>query len=436
MSPRPSPEASVHPLRGRASGGMDVRQFGAPIGETIASAVATDPSGNVHVVGHTDTSLDGHPPTGTCDAFLASFDSSGNRHRFLQFGAPGRQTYAYAVTADAEGAVYITGYTKGSLDGRPPNGICDAFLARFDSSGNRRWILQLGARDSVTVGSSVVVDPMGRVYLAGWTMGGLEGHALIGESDGFLARVDRDGSLDQIRLFGAQASETVASAVATDALGNVFVAGHTTGTLEPGAKCGVTDCFLSRYDRDGHWVTTRQLGAPGATTSARGVAVDALGAILVVGDTYGGLDGGSLIGYRDAFLTRFDPALGLHETVQLGHPGKWTWASALAVGSDGLTRLAGTTNGHLDGPCAGFWDLFLAEFEGPGRPARLRQFGVADPQAYVYASGLAVDARGHACVAGYTNAVFGGNRLHGTWDAYLARLAPDSDPRPSPGLRP
>jgi hypothetical protein len=418
------------------TGGVEVRQFGAPAGETIASAVATGPSGDLHVVGHTDTSLAGHPPTGTCDAFLASFDRSGSRPRLLQFGAPGRQTYAYAVATDAEGGIYLTGYTKGSLDGRPPKGICDAFLARFDNSGNRCWILQLGARDSVTVGSAVVVDPGGRIYLAGWTLGGLEDHALIGESDGFLARVGRDGCLVQVRQFGARGAETVASAVATDAVGNVFVAGHTTGTLEPGAKCGISDGFLSRYDRDGHWVTTRQLGAPGATTSARAEAVDACGAVLVAGDTFGGLDGGTRIGYRDAFLARFDAALGRHGTVQLGHPGKWTWASALAVGSDGRARLAGTTNGHLDGPCARFWDLFLAEFEGPGRPARLRQLGVTDPQAHVHASGVAVDADGHAHIAGYTNAAFGGSRLHGAWDAYLARLAPDAEPRSSPGLRP
>jgi hypothetical protein len=49
---------------------------------------------------------------------------------------------------------------------------------------------------------------------------------------------------------------------------------------------------------------------------------------------------------------------------------------------------------------------------------------------------VAVDADGHAHIAGYTNAAFGGSRLHGAWDAYLARLAPDAEPRSSPGLRP
>lgn len=41
-------------------------------------------------------------------------------------------------------------------------------------------------------------------------------------------------------------------------------------------------------------------------TQGNGVATDASGNVYVTGSTYGGLDGNTLIGTRDVFVTKYD----------------------------------------------------------------------------------------------------------------------------------
>ena len=49
-----------------------------------------------------------------------------------------------AVAIDAAGNAYISGLTNGSLEG-PNAGTYDAFLTKFDSSGNELWGRQIGS---------------------------------------------------------------------------------------------------------------------------------------------------------------------------------------------------------------------------------------------------------------------------------------------------
>ncbi len=56
------------------------------------------------------------------------------------------------------------------------------------------------------------------------------------------------------------------------------------------------------------WTGTKQLGVAGTYTEATGVAVDAGGNVYVAGQTRGGLDGNTLTGLGDFFVTKYDPA--------------------------------------------------------------------------------------------------------------------------------
>ena len=51
---------------------------------------------------------------------------------------------------------------------------------------------------------------------------------------------------------------------------------------------------------------TKQLGVSGADTEAYGVAVDSSGNVYVAGYTNGGLDGNTLTGVYDFFVTKYD----------------------------------------------------------------------------------------------------------------------------------
>ena len=82
--------------------------------------------------------------------------------------------YAYGVAVDSSGNVYVAGGTNGGLDGNTNAGNTDLFVVKYNSSGTKQWTNQLGSssRDSA---NGVATDSSGNVYVTGMTKGGLDG---------------------------------------------------------------------------------------------------------------------------------------------------------------------------------------------------------------------------------------------------------------------
>ncbi len=100
---------------------------------------------------------------------------------------------------------------------------------------------------------------------------------------------------------------TFGNAVGTDRSGNMYVTGSTRGGLDGNAVTGVSDFFLTKYTSDGVKVYTKQLGVAGREAYGNGVATDAIGDVFVAGSTSGGLDGNAQTGVYDFFVAKFDP---------------------------------------------------------------------------------------------------------------------------------
>ena len=64
---------------------------------------------------------------------------------------------------------------------------------------------------------------------------------------------------------------------------------------------------ISRPIGSGVKLYTRQLGAAGRETYGNGVATDAIGDVFVAGSTNAGLDGNAQAGIYDFFVTKFSP---------------------------------------------------------------------------------------------------------------------------------
>lgn len=56
------------------------------------------------------------------------------------------------------------------------------------------------------------------------------------------------------------------------------------------------------------WSGTKQFGVAGAATLGNSVATDAQSNVYVAGYTYGGLDGNTLTGFADFFVTKYNSA--------------------------------------------------------------------------------------------------------------------------------
>jgi hypothetical protein len=256
--------------------------FGGPFNGGSANetgiSCATDASGNIYMVGKTPSTsgiatVGAHQTAGGTqffDAFLVKFNSTGVIQWGTYYDGLG-DTQPNSCATDASGNVYMAGQvfqellpdsgisTPGAHQTTYGGGFTDAFLVKFDPNGVRQWGTYYGG-SSVEEGTSCAIDPSGNVYMAGHTgsttgIATAEAHQTVfggGGLDGFLVCFNSSG----VRQSGTYYGECFVSDCATDASGNVYMAGITTsssGIATAGAhqtangNSGYNDAFLVKF---------------------------------------------------------------------------------------------------------------------------------------------------------------------------------------------
>jgi len=382
------------------------RQFGTTSNE-FAFAVATDASGNVYSVGRTGGALEGPAGIGW-DVFVRSYDSAGDLRWTRQFGAD-ISVYVDGVATDANGNVYVAGHTTGDLEGVGHGGF-DVFVRSYDGAGSLRWTRQFGTSDDDRA-SGVATDASGNVYVAGRTTGDLAGES-AGGADAFVRSFDSAGTLRWTRQFGSS-SDDGATGVATDASGNVYVSGNTFGALD-GPFAGLTDVFVRSYDGEGALRWTRQFGTT-STDQSFGVATDGNGNVYVTGRTLGALEGDSA-GFSDAFVRSFGSDGTVRWTRQFGTSTD-DEARSVAADASGNVYVAGATLGALEGDSTGGSDAFVRSYGNDGALRWTRQFGTSFND---IAFGVATDANGGVYLTGQTFGALEGASAGG-FDAFVRK---------------
>ncbi|QDU89475.1 Beta-propeller repeat protein [Pirellulimonas nuda] len=317
-------------------------------GHEDTKAVATDAAGNVYQAGRISVGQGG---------LLNKYSSNGVLLWTRRFDQD-----AFGVATDVVGNVYTTGYGRNESRTGDDN---DAFLVKHDPQGGEQWTRWLGT-EANDLGYAVATDLLGSLYIAGSTRGDLGG-ANAGGSDAFVAKYSVDGALLWSHQFGTLASD-IGRAVATDVLGNVYVTGTTSGLLAEEAVGGA-DGFLVKLDPEGTPLWERQFGSVLLDTPY-GLSVDTAGGVYVAGSTHGGLEGanagaigGNPASQNDAFLLKFDTSGHRLWSRQFG-TADLDKVNAVTVDAAGLVYVAGDTRGDLAAPNSGRDDVFLARFYG------------------------------------------------------------------------
>ena len=400
---------------------VGTKQLGVAGFVTNGSSVNADASGNVYVAGYTNGGLDGNALTGFYDFFVTKYDSSGAKQYTKQFGAAGvgGGTKGTSVATDASGNVYVAGYTGDGLDGNVMTGTTDFFVTKYNSSGVKQYTKQLGVAGRSTKAMSVATDSNGNVYVAGYTTGGLDGNALTGNYDFFLTKYNSSGVKQYTKQLGVAGRDTQGKSVATDANSNVFVAGSTGGGLDGNPSIGSPDFFVTKFDSNGVKQYTKQMGVVGRFTFGESVATDTFGNVYVAGYTTGGLDGNARIGNQDFFVTKFDNGGVKQYTKQLGVVGGALVGQSVATDLSGNVYVAGYTFNGLDGnTLAGNYDAFVTKYNNVGTKQFTKQLGVAGSNT---SGTVATDLNGNVFLAGYTSGGLDGNTLIGTNDLFVTK---------------
>lgn len=347
-----------------------VRQFGSEYdsGHGLTEASGVSVADQVYVVGWTYGTLPGQTNVGRSDAWVRTYDRNGKEMWTRQFGT-GYDSYdgASGVSATTEG-VYVVGDVGDALPGQISAGLSDAYVRKYDRSGNELWTDQYGS--SVYDDARGVSTTVEGVYVVGRTVGTLPGQISAGNDDAYVRKYDHHGNVLWTRQFGTS-SWDIGLGVSATAEG-VYVTGLTHGTLPGQISAGDEDAFVRKYDHDGNVLWTRQFGST-KNDSAGGVSATVEG-LYVVGNAAGALPGQIHRGSFDGFVRKYDLNGSELWTHQFGTPERDSvlGVSATAEGVYAVGTTAGALPAQVSG---GEYDGFLVRYDLAGNLLRVHQFG-------------------------------------------------------------
>jgi hypothetical protein len=390
--------------------------------------------------------------------FTISAYGQGSRIWSTYYGSTGTDE-SYSVASDTFGNVYIAGITdspgglaSGGFQNSYGGGNTDAFLVKFDSSGNRLWATYYGGPDDDGA-YDVCTDQAGNVYLAGYTLstsgiaaGGYK-NSYSGARDAFLAKFDPNGNRLWATYFGDSLYDE-GDQVETDAQGNVYFCGFTSsvsGIAVSGFQNtfagGTYDAFLVKFNAAGSLQWSTYYGGTG-NDNAYGVAISAAGEVYLAGQT-NSPGGVASSGFQNSIGGGFDAYL-----VKFSSGGARVWATyyggtggelglAAATDPSGNVFLSGTTlsasgiafNGHQNSFAGGNSDAFVVKFSSAG--ARLWGTYYGGAQYEGAWQSLATNANGDLFFSGdsYSSTGIGTssgfqNFLAGTHNTFVAAFSP------------
>jgi len=343
------------------------RLSGTAVGDEAGwGAVAVDGSGNIYVTGYTSGNLDGETNAGGSDAVLIHYNSSGTKQWTRLLGTAVSDS-AWAVAVDGSGNVYISGFTDGNLGGETNSGGTDAFLAKYNSSGTLQWTRLLG-NATLTYSYAVAVASGGNIYISGMTRGTLDGETNAGIQDIFVAKYNNSGTRQWTRMLGSTVFD-YCYGVAVDGSENIYAAGHSYGHFDGLTNTDGTgateDVFLAKFNSSGTKQWSRFFGGTGNDV-ASGLAVDTSGNAYITGNTNADLDGQTNVGGHDLFVMKYDTS-GTRQWTQMLGTALGEYGRSVAVDGSGNSYLTGMTDGNLDGVTnAGGNDAYLVKYDTSG----------------------------------------------------------------------
>ncbi len=302
-----------------------------------ATAMTVDADGNVYVTGW---SANAGPYTGWgCaegyDYATVKYNASGDQVWAARY--PGYEGLAAHLDVDPQGNVYLAGTSPG-VDR-------DIATVKYDADGNQLWASQYDWASNIDEAFVLEVDHQGNAYVGGISWNG------FGDNSYHLIKYSRDGQ----RLW----TQSVSGLLAIDRVGSVYV---TAWAYDSGGY----HIFTSKYEPNAGesvWAADSRFGDQSAEPQA--MAVDSQGNVYVTGTS-----GGDFVTIKYS-QPGYTPSPGTTERVSMDSAGNQGndisgWATlgddrgypAISAGGRYVAFESLATN-LVPGDTNGFWDVFV-----------------------------------------------------------------------------
>jgi hypothetical protein len=333
-------------------------------------AIGLDGDGNVYVSG-TSTG-----PLTAPDIATVKYDANGNELWVRRYNGPGnRDDAAFDLVLDADGNVYVAGWSDG-----PGTGIngWDFITIKYDPAGNVVWEQRYdGPAGGGDRANALALDAAGNLYVTGRSRG------VATYDDYTTIKYDPSGQEVWVARYSGTTGIGIDNAldIAVDAAGNSHITGYSDGT---GAGPDGWDCATVKYDSAGNELWAKRYDGPGSKwDEGWQIVLDDAGNVHVGG---GSVSGGNNWDFatlkydsvgNELWVRRYDgPGSGFDEAFALALDAAGnvyvTGGSEGLTGSDDFATIAYTPDGtelwvaRYDGPGSDLDDAYVVQVDGAG----------------------------------------------------------------------
>lgn len=285
------------------------------------------------------------------------------------------------MDVDDAGNVYVSGYSAGA------DGLLDYATVKYDSTGLQQWVARYnGPANDYDIATAVAVDDSGNVYVTGESVG-------PGSSfDYATIKYDSAGNQQWVaRYNGPGNAVDEGTAIAVDGAGNVYVTGNSVGSGTG------PDYATIKYNADGQQQWVARYNGPGnAEDVPVALELDSSGNVYVTGHSFG-----SGSGY-DYATVKYDSAGQQKWVARYNGPGNGgDEAADLAVDNSGNVYVTGGSTGSTTGidivtikyNSAG-QEQWVATYNGPGNSVDYAEAIALDDLNNVYVAGASTSEQG------------------------------------------
>jgi len=434
-------------------------------------SVSTDASGNVYIIGYTESTASiatsgSYQATLTAnyDAYISKFTSAGTRLWSTYYGGSGND-YGYSSCIDNAGNIILCGETS-SNDAIASSGAfqtvfggyTDAFIAKFSATGTRTWATYFGDID-IESGYGIITDVNNNIIVTGKSNStnnisstGSFQEQIGGADDAFLVKFSSAGNRTWSTYYGGSGND-IGYGISVDAASNIFIAGTTSSSNAMSTSgsyqntlAGNNDAFLAKFSSTGNRTWSTYYGGI-ENDEGFSAVTDPSGNVILIGQT----ESSTGISTANAHQTTFGGAIDAY-LVKFTTTGSRLWASYYGsndydlglysctdasgniyiVGQTGSGDAIATLTAHQQ-QLGGSYDAYLARFASGGTRSWGTYFGGNDID---IAYGCSSDISGNVYICGRTsssNAIASNNAhqlIYGGvfMDGFLSKFTDDDPP--------
>lgn len=305
--------------------------------------------------------------------------------RVMSYNGPGNQVdKSTAMVSDRGANCYITGYSWGSNSTKE-----DYATQKYNSDGVLQWTARYdGPGHNIDMASAIAIDTNGNVYVTGWSRTSSD----YGSEDYCTIKYNSAGQQQWVARYNGALADCYyydyAKSIVVDNAGNVYVTGYSWGNDD------VEDDYLTlKYNSSGtlQWAK-RYNGPSGMSDIAYSVAVDPSGNVYVTGGSQTNNKGYDMltIKYNSAgaqqWTQRYDAPAYLDDI-----------ACEIKVDAGGNSYITGSSHGGTTK-----LDYATIKYNTAGQQQWLQRYTNPATNDTDAATGIDIDIYGHVYVTGYS----------------------------------